>query len=1191
MTTDASRPFTHLHCHSHYSLLDGASPIDKLLKRAKSHGMTSLAITDHGNLHGSLEFYKKAKEIGINPILGYEAYVAPGSRFERDASSAKEAAFHLTLLAKNKIGFKNLIRLASAASLEGFYFKPRIDKQILEAHSEGIICLSGCVSSEFSRAILKGYDTDSAIREAMEVTQWFERVFKDRFFIEIMNNNLEIQRQQMAGAIEVANRVGIPLVATSDAHYVDREDSEVQDVLLCISTGKFRTDRNRMQMEGNEFYLRSQEEMYSHFPGHASAVARSQEIADSVDIQLDLGSRNFPSYSIPIPDLSPDAYLRKLCTEGLQARYAKNPEMCSGGVLAQVVQERLDRELGVISKLGFSNYFLIVWDFVRYAREINVPATARGSGVGALVCYATYLSHVCPIKYDLLFERFLDESRIEAPDIDIDFCQERRGEIIRYVKEKYGEANVAQIGTFGTLKARGAIKDVGRTLGLPLHRVSEISELVPDDPKVTIKSALEESEDLKKLYDNDPDVREVIDFASKLEGMARNIGTHAAAVVIADKPLTEYVPLMRVSGKEDIITQWSMGDVEAAGLLKMDFLGLRNLTILSKSMDIIEQTTGERIDPLDFPLDDVPTFELLKRGETKGVFQLESGGIRDLLQRMKPDHFSDIIATNALYRPGPLEGGMVDEYVAVKNKKKQAEYIHPVLEEILAETNGVMVYQEQVMRILNGLGGIELAKAYTCIKAISKKKESLIAANAEKFFGGCQEKGLTKKEAEDFWSMILKFAGYGFNKSHSTAYALIAYQTAYLKAHYKVEFMAALLTGDIPNRNFKRKDGLVEHLEDCQRMNITVERPSVNSSRSEFSVANDKIFFGLSAIKGCGGSAAEAITKEREKNGPFTNVFDFCERVDATQCGRAAIETLIRAGAMDCFNARRSQMMAVVEKALQGGAAKLKDKRSGQMSLFDDFEEVVEEIKIVLPDVPEYPDKEKLVMEKEVLGYYLSAHPLSEYSKILQAFCSHTSATVKTAKNRDEVLMGGMIASVKIAHTRNPKPGQSSKYANFDLEDMDGYVRSICWPDGFEKYGEFIQPDAVVLVRGTVDKRGEEDEVSFIVNELMPIAEADNKYTTGIHINFSQARHSQESIVRIKEILRGYPGPRDVLFAIQLDSGETVHVKSDKHKVAIAPELRTRLDDLLGADSHRLLMTKPKLKSGGNNEPRRRKAD
>ncbi|XZE18437.1 DNA polymerase III subunit alpha [Pirellulaceae bacterium SH449] len=1189
------RPFVHLHCHSHYSLLDGASPLDKLLKRAKEHQMTSLALTDHGNLHGALEFYRKAKGHGINPIIGYEAYIAPNSRFERDASSSKEASFHLTLLAQNRTGFKNLVRLASAASLEGFYFKPRIDKDILAAHSEGIICLSGCVSSEFSRAILKGYDTEAALQEAIEVTQWFQSVFKDRYFIEIMNNNLEIQRQQMAGAIEVANRVGIPLVATSDAHYVDRNDAEVQDVLLCISTGKFRTDRNRMQMEGTEFYLRSPEEMYEHFVGLESAVARSQEIANTVDIDLELGKRHFPNYTLPSPELTADDYLRQICTEGLKQRYAKSPDMLVDGELSQVAQDRLDRELGVIRKLGFSNYFLIVWDFVRHSREINVPATARGSGVGALVCYALYLSHVCPIKYDLLFERFLDESRIEAPDIDIDFCQERRVEIIRYVKEKYGEANVAQIGTFGTLKARGAIKDVGRTLGIPLSRVAQVSEMVPDDLKITIKDALGEgdkdlkSEELINLYKSDQDVRELLDFARRIEGLARNIGTHAAAVVIADKPLTEYVPLMRVTGKEDIITQWSMGDVESAGLLKMDFLGLRNLTILSKSVDIIEQTTGVRIDPLDFPLDDRETFELLRRGETKGVFQLESGGIRDLLQRMKPDRFHDIIATNALYRPGPLEGGMVDEYIAVKLKKKEATYLHPILREILEETNGVMVYQEQVMRILNRLGGIELAKAYTCIKAISKKKEELIAANAEKFFSGCVEKGLSKKEAEDFWNMILKFAGYGFNKSHSTAYALIAYQTAYLKTHYKVEFMAALLTGDIPNRNFKRKDGLVEHIEDCQRMGISVEPPNVNTCTSDFSVADGKIFFGLSAIKGCGAGPALAIAAERKKNGPFKNLFEFCERVDASACGRATIECLIKAGAMDCFGAKRSQLLAVVEKALLGGASKLKDKKSGQMNLFDDVAEVVEvSTPITLPDIPEFPDREKSMLEKEVLGFYLTAHPLSEFATALQAFCSHTSATAKLAKNGDEVLMGGMISSVKIAHIRNPRANQPTKYANFDLEDMDGYVRSICWPNDFDQHGELIQPDAVVLARGFIDKRGDGDELNFKVSEIIPIAEADTKFTTGIHIIFDQNKHDFELLDKIKEILRGYPGKRDVMFAVKLHGGETVHIKSTNQTVEIAPELRTRLDDLLGTPSHKLLMTKPKMKSGGNQDRFRR---
>lgn len=1176
MTT--TRPFVHLHCHSHYSLLDGASPVGKLIARAKSHGMNALALTDHGNLHGALEFYTKAKDAGINPIVGYEAYVAPGSRFEKDAGSSKEASYHLTLLAQNKTGFRNLVKLASMASLEGFYFKPRIDKQILEAHSDGIICLSGCVSSEFSRAVLRGTDTEQAMKEAMDIASWFQRVFKDRYFIEIMNNNLPIQKMQMQGAIDVANRMGLPLVATSDAHYVDKDDAESQDVLLCISTGKFRTDSSRMKMEGDQFYLRSPEEMYQHFPGLDEAVARSQQIADSVSIDLELGKRYFPNFTLP-PQRTPDDYLRELCVKGLKERYEDNEEMLPGGELSQVAQDRLNRELGVISKLGFSNYFLIVWDFVRHSREMNVPATARGSGVGALVCYALYLSHVCPIKYDLLFERFLDENRKEAPDIDIDFCKERRGEIIRYVKEKYGEANVAQIGTFGTLQAKAAIKDVGRALGLPLNRVSQVTALVPDELKITIDKAIEKSEDLKNLYESDPDVRELLNFAKKLEGLARNVGTHAAAVVIADQPLTEYVPLTKVSGKNDIITQWSMGDVEAAGLLKMDFLGLRNLTILAKSVDIIEQTTGTRIDPLKFPLEDKETFALLQRGETKGVFQLESGGIRDLLQKMKPDHFRDIIATNALYRPGPLEGGMVEDYVAVKHKRKPAVYAHPVLEEILEETNGVMVYQEQVMRILNRLGGIELAKAYTCIKAISKKKESLIAENAEKFLQGAVAKGMTPAAAQEFWDMILKFAGYGFNKSHSTAYALVAYQTAYLKAHYPVEFMAALLTGDIPGRNFKHKDSLVEHLEDCSRMGITVVAPNVNTSQSEFSVAEGKIHFGLSAIKGCGGDAAESIVAEQKK-GPFKDLFDFCERIDSTQCGKAAIEALIKAGAFDFCGVHRSQLVAVIEKAVQSGSSKLKDKRKGQMSFFDDFDAAdatPEKATIPVPDIPEYPEKEKLGYEKEVLGFYLTTHPMAEYKAALSTYCSHTSSQLRDANHKEEVMVGGMISAVKLAHVRNPKPGQSSRYGMFDLEDLEGAVRCILWPRGFEEQGHNVVADAVVLIRGAVDKQGE--EVNLLVNEIFPIAEAEAKFTSGLRVHLDSTKHNEDSLGKVREILRGYPGHREVVFSVRIDDGSTVQVRAPKHKVEILPELRTRLDDLLGPNSHRLVTAKPELKS------------
>jgi DNA polymerase-3 subunit alpha len=1176
-----ARPFVHLHCHSHYSLLDGAGDIGKLVKRCQQHGMNSLALTDHGNLHGALEFYRKAKEAGVKPIIGYEAYIAPGSRHDRGgASGSKDSSYHLTLLAKDRTGFRNLVKLASAASLEGFYYKPRIDKDLLKAHSEGIICLSGCVSSEFSRAVLKGIDTAEAEKEARDIVAWFAGVFGDRYFIEVMNNGVDIQRIQLEGAVEIARRMSLPLVATSDTHYVDPEDAEAQDIMLCINTGRFRTDTSRMKMDGNQYFLRTPEQMYEKFPGLEHAVARSQQIADTVDIDLQLGKHYFPNFECP-NQVKPVDYLRELCLDGLRQRYQGNAIRLSvEGELSDEVLSRLDRELAVIEKLGYPTYFLIVWDFVRHARDNGIWATARGSGVGALVCYALYLSHVCPLEYDLLFERFLDESRIEPPDIDIDFDKDRRAEVIDYVKEKYGHDNVCQIGTFGTLAARAAIKDVGRALGIPLARVNQITEMVPEELKITLEKAIEKSDDLRQTYETDPEIRELVDLAIRIEGLARNVGTHAAAVVIADKPLSEYVPLCRVAGKQDVITQWSMGDVEAAGLLKMDFLGLRNLTILSKAVELIEQTTGRKVDPLKFPLDDRQTFALLQRGETKGVFQLESGGIRDLLQRMKPDQFTDIIATNALYRPGPLEGGMVDDFVNIKHGRQQPEYKHPVLKEILGETNSIMVYQEQVMRILNRLGNIPLAAAYTVIKAISKKKESLINQNREKFIEGAVGNGLKKEDAEEIWNLIQKFAGYGFNKSHSTAYALVAYQTAYLKAHYPVEFMAALLSSDITGRNFKRKDALVEHMEDCARMGIEVVPPSVNHSDVDFAVRDGKILFALSAIKGCGGAAAEAIVAARKSGGNFRDLFEFCERVDIQACNRAAMEMLVKAGAMDDFGGHRSQLTAAIDKALQIGAAAMADRKSGQASLFGDLDDDPAETAAKptsLPDVPPWSDKERLLAEKEVLGFYLSSHPMAEYEPKLAAFRTHNTDQLSDVPPRAEVIVGGMIGSIKFAHTKNGKPGTPTKYANFDLEDMQGVVRCILWPRQFAEQGEGVTPDAVVIARGVVDRRGGGDEINLVINELIPLSAMDGKYTHGIRVQLQEDRHSPDTVAKLREIIRGYPGRQDLLLNIRLADGATVSLKSGKYKVEVNPELRSRLEDLLGPASYRLLMSKPQV--------------
>lgn len=1188
----SNRPFTHLHCHSHYSLLDGASSIPKLVQRTKDHGMNALALTDHGNMHGSLEFYNTCRANDINPIIGYEAYIAPGSRKVKGDGGRKNSSYHLTLLCQNKTGFDNLIKMASSAALEGFYFKPRIDKELLEAHSEGIICLSGCVSSEFSKAILNngGNGAEESLENAIEVAQWFRNLFGERYFVEVMNNGLEIQRQQLAGAVEVAKRVGLPVVATSDCHYVDREDASAQDVMLCINTGRFRTDQNRMKMDVDEFYLRPPEEMYANFVGMEDAVARSQEIADSVDIQLTLGERYFPVFDLP-ESVTPEARLLELCETGLKDRY-KNVEgmLTEDGGLSEVVQARLDRELGVINKLGFANYFLICWDFVDQARIRDIPTTARGSGVGAIVCYALYMSHVCPIKYDLLFERFLDENRLEAPDIDIDFCKERRGDIIQYVKEKYGEESVAQIGTFGTMKAKAAIKDVGRALGIPLARVNEITKMIPDVLGIKIKTALETSDELRAAYEGDPEITELIDFAMKLEGLARNIGTHAAAVVIGNGPLDNYVPLGKVSGKDDVITQWSMNDVEAAGLLKMDFLGLRNLTILSNVVKIIEQTRGETIDIHEFPLDDKPTYALLQRGETKGVFQMESGGIRDLLQRMKPDHFLDIIATAALYRPGPLEGGMVDQYIDVKHGRKEPEYKIDLMKEILEETNGVMVYQEQVMRILNRVGKIPLASAYTCIKAISKKKEKLIAQNYEGYMKGAVEQGLSKKDAQELWDMILKFAGYGFNKSHSTAYALIAYQTAYLKCHYPIEFMAALLTGDIPGRNFVGKDALVEHMEDCDRMGIDVVAPSVNTSDVHFKVdEQNEVHFAMSAIKGCGASAAQAIVDERTENGPFKDIFDFCERVESSKCSRSSVESLIKAGAMDCFGGHRAQLMAMLDRAIQAGASAQADKKSGQMSLFGTPEPAADAAPeaVEMPDVPEWAERESLVFEKEVLGYYLTSHPLAEYQDRLKQFCSHKTSELEGSKHRDKVSMGGMIAALRLAHTKNQKsPSDPTKYAMFDLEDVDGAIRTIAWPSTFANIGEHVKPDAVVVVQGKLDYRG--DEPNLIVDKLVPIEELGATMTTGIKIMIDQHMHGHDGLKTAYEIIRGYPGNRQLKIELVLEDGMRVQLDSNR-KVDVNEQLCGRLRELLGTSGVEMLVDTKSLSAKAGPEKKWRK--
>lgn len=1166
----SERPFAHLHCHTHYSLLDGANRIPDLVDKVKAQGMNACAITDHGNLYGALEFYQTCKRNDVNPILGYEAYIAPGHRTDRSASRMKEAAYHLTLLAMNAQGFKNLVKMASRAYLEGFYYKPRIDKELLEEFNEGIICLSGCASGELSRFLLA-----DERQKAEELTHWYSKIFGDRFYMEIQDADIEIQTACGQATTDLANRLGLPLVATNDAHYLCADDAEMHDVLLCVNTKSYRSDENRMKIGTDQLFIRSPEQMYETFKGQEDAVARSQEIANRVDINLDLTTRHFPVFTPP-EGKSDVVYLREVCEAALIERYGVNPD--------QIYRDRLDYELGVIERMGYSSYFLIVWDFARFAIEKGIPCTARGSACGAIVAYLLGLSDVCPIKYDLLFERFLDPSRSEAPDIDIDFCRDRRELVIQYVKEKYGSENVAQIGTFGTLKAKAAIRDVARALSVPLKRADEIAKMVPETLNIKLKDALKESAELAEAYNTDSQIKELLDFAMAMEGLAKSAGTHAAGVVIADKPLEEYIPLQKIAGKDDVLTQWT--DVETAGLLKMDFLGLRNLSILDKAVKNVKKHRGIEIVPKDLPLDDQKTFALLQRGETKGIFQLESGGMRDLLTKMRPDKFADIIATSALYRPGPLEGGMVMTYVNVKHGREPIPKVHPIVDPVLDETYGVMVYQEQVMRILNRLGGIELASSYKCIKAISKKKQSIIDSFHEQFIEGSQKNDMSKEQAQEIWNLIVKFAGYGFNKSHSTAYGAIAYQTAYLKAHYPEEFMAALLSCGMES-----SERMSEHTDDCRRQGIEIIPPDINRSDVEFSVIVEgegetqqrKLAFGLGAVKGVGEVAMHLIVDERNANGPYKNIFDLCERCDPKVVTKGALETLVKAGALDSFGYNREQHMLVIDRAVQAAISRQKDKAMGQMSLFGGPSSAVDnnaDEEITMPTAEDWTHGQKLAVEKEVLGFYLTSHPLTEFAEQIEAFTQHTVKDLKDLGDGKDVTLGGMIASIKKAQTKNPSRNGNSKYVNFDLEDAQGVVRCIMWPDDYADAGEKVVADSIVVVKGRIDLRSREPNI--IVNKLLTLEEAEKEFTKQVAIRFQRGLHTDEDMKRVKDLLSRYPGKTPVTVVVETNdpkatassdngsqTGRVRAILSTSIQVAARPELKDDLKLILGEGGFR----------------------
>ena len=984
--------FVHLHVHTEYSLLDGAGRIKKSVIRAAELGMPALAITDHGVMYGVIDFYKAAKKAGIKPVIGCEVYVAPRSRTDRD-SRRDSKQHHLVLLARNMAGYKNLMELVSRGFSEGFYYKPRVDHELLKQYSTGLTALSACLAGEIPAAILENREED-----AMQLVRFYRETFgEENFFLEMQDHGIPEQKVVNQGLIQLSKATGTRLVASNDLHYIDRSDAEAHDVLLCIQTGKTIDDTSRMRFSTEEFYLKSAEEMASLFPEQLQALENTLAVADACNLEFEFGKTHLPVYEIPA-DYDDNSYLRKVCMDGALVRY--------GTELSVEVTERLDFELNVIKQMGYASYFLIVWDFIRYALENGIlVGPGRGSAAGSLVAYCLSITNIDPLKYNLLFERFLNPERVTMPDIDIDFCYEKREKVIEYVVAKYGGESVAQIITFGTMAARAAVRDVGRVLNLPYTDVDRIAKLIPAELNISIADAMEKTPELQELAKSDPRVAKLIELSLAVEGLPRHASTHAAGVVISRDPLVQYVPLQK-SGDDGMVTQFPMGTLEDLGLLKMDFLGLRTLTIMEEACRLIKLSTGKDVDISTLPLEDEATYRLLSQGDTAGVFQLESSGMRSVLRELKPNVFEDIIAVVALYRPGPME--QIPTFIQSKHGHVPIRYAHPSLEPILKETYGVMVYQEQIMQVAAAMAGFSLGEADLLRRAIGKKKLEVLNEQREKFVKGCTTKGHPTKVSNEIYDLIVKFASYGFNKSHAAAYALIAYQTAYLKANYPTQFMAALLTG-----NMGTSDKVAAYIIDSKRMGIDVLAPDINISEANFTVSGEKeIRYGLSAVKNVGLGAIESILKARCEHGDFASLRDYASRVDLRTCNKKVLENLIKSGAFDCLGANRTQLLAILDDTVTAGQTMQRERQNGQMSMFEFVEEDCEWVKLKdeLPDLPPPSPRDRLAMEKEAIGLYISGHPLQEYENVLSHYPYLTNCTeLKQAQDNKQVVVAGMI--------------------------------------------------------------------------------------------------------------------------------------------------------------------------------------
>jgi DNA polymerase III subunit alpha len=1143
--------FVHLHLHTQYSLLDGANQIDPLVQRVKEFGQPAVAMTDHGNMFGAVEFYRKAGEAGVKPIIGCEAYMAPGSRLAKDSGLANNDYYHLILLASNRTGYQNLIKLVSKAYLEGFYYKPRMDKELLQQHHEGLIALSGCLSGEVSYLIGQG-DLEGATRTAGEYREIFG---KENYYLELQANGLEHQRIANDGLLDIHKKLGIPLVGTNDCHYLKKEDAHPHELMLCLQTGKTLSDANRMKFDTDQLYVKSTEEVQAEFKELPSAVANTVRIAEACTLELAFNKTYLPQFRVP-EGFTRETYMEQLAQEGLAARLKERPS----AVPEIVYQVRLREELAVICSMGFAGYFLIVWDIIKFARSRGIPVgPGRGSAAGSLVAYALRITDLDPLVYSLLFERFLNPERVSLPDIDMDFCMDRRDEVINYVVDKYGSDHVAQIITFGTMKAKAAIRDVGRVLDMPYADVDRIAKLVPDDLKITLDKALEQEPRLRELVDRDAKIKELMSVAQSLEGLARHASTHAAGVVISDEPLTEHVPLYK-GANDEIVTQYSMGDVEKIGLVKFDFLGLKTLTMIQRAVNLItEGSSGSAAFSIDtIPYDDSKTFALLGSGKTTGLFQLESSGMRDLLMGLKPDRFEDIIAIIALYRPGPMD--LIPDFIKRKQGKIPIVYETPELEPILKDTYGVIVYQEQVMAIANMVAGFSLGQADILRRAMGKKKPEEMEKLRVKFLEGANRKKIPEKKAEKLFELIQKFAGYGFNKSHAAAYAVVCYQTAYLKAHYPTEFMAALMTSDMGNA-----DKIVGYFTECRGLGIPVLPPDVNQSQKYFAVHDGAIRFGLAAIKNVGEGAVESIIAIRNESGSFRSLFDFCRRVDLHKTNKRMMEGFIKAGAFDSTEGRRSQLMAVLDQAMEEGAAIQRARALGQTSMFACDPDMETHSAALadppLPNVPEWSQGDLLKYERELTGFYISAHPLARYEAAIRLFTTATTETLAEIPDGREVKLCGIITAVKSMLTR-----KGDRMAYLTVEDLHGMVEVIAFPDLYRDSADLIVPEKVVRFSGTVD-RGDKG-IKIRGSKIEVLAELQTKAISNVAIRLSDAQGMAAKLIMLQQVLQRHPGTSAVTLIFAMEPAwEARMAPLPSVKVAPSEHFVADIEEVLGKGS------------------------